>query len=461
MKRLALGITLGMSLLAGCDGGEPQPGPGPGPTPSSTVEVTEAITQDTTWKADKVYSLKKYIFVEGGTLTIEAGTKVLGNDGSALVITRNARLNAVGTKDKPIVFTSAREEGSREPGNWGGVVLLGRATINSAGGQNSIEGFVTNSADERTKYGGTDDAHDCGKLKYARIEFAGYQLAPNNELNGLTTGGCGSQTEIDFVQVHKGADDGVEMFGGTANLKHIVITQPDDDGLDYDLGYRGKVQFLVVQQNSKVGNRAIEASGNSSANAATPRSMPEIWNASFIGSSRPVATSGTKQEGLVFNTGAGVKLRNSLVVNFADQAVDVDGAASVAMFEAGSLSIENTFFYSNRGDTTSIPYAANPVKDSAGTVTNPDASRFANDTIFKEPEQFLVAALHNQVVEPKLTASQDLKAPNFAPQAGSLALDAANAATPPAGGFFDTSARFVGAVGTDNWLAGWTAYPEN
>ncbi len=451
MKRLTLGITLGMSLLSGC---------GEEPTPPSG-DVSANITQDTTWTADKVYSLKRYIFVQGGTLTIEAGTKVLGNDGSALVITRNAKLNAVGTKDKPIVFTSAQPEGDREPGNWGGVVMLGRATINSSGGQNSIEGFVTNSQDENTKYGGTDDTHDCGKLKYARIEFAGYQLAPGNELNGLTTGGCGSLTEIDYVQVHKGADDGVEMFGGTANLKHIVITQPDDDGLDYDLGYRGKVQFLVVQQNSKVGNRGIEASGNSTDNAANPRSMPEIWNASFIGSSRPVATSGTKQEGLVFNTGAGVKLRNALVVNFADQAVDVDGKASVAMFEAGSLSIENTFFYNNRGNTTSIPYAPNPVKDSAGKVTNDDASRFANDTIFKEPEQFLAAALRNQVVEPKLTASQDLKAPNFAPQAGSLALNPDNAATPPENGFFDTSARFVGAVGTDNWLAGWTAFPEN
>jgi hypothetical protein len=461
MKRLALGITLGMSLLAGC-GEEPIPTPPGGENPgTSAVSVSANITQDTTWTADKVYTLTQYIFVEGGTLTIEAGTKVLGGQGSALVVTRGAKLNAVGTSDKPIVFTSSLAEGSRKPGDWGGVVLLGRAKINTTGGVGNIEGFVTNSADERTKYGGDDDTHDCGKLKYARIEFAGYQLAPNNELNGLTTGACGSKTEIDYVQVHKGADDGVEMFGGTANLKHIVITQPDDDGLDYDVGYTGKVQFLVLQQNTTVGNRGIEASGNSSNNTLTPRSMPEIWNASFIGSGRAVAASGTKQEGLVFNTGAGVKLRNSLVVNFADQAVDVDGKASVGMFEAGSLSIQNTFFYSNRGDTTSIPYAANPVKDSAGAVTNADASRFANDSIFKEPEQFLVAALHNQVVDAKLTASQDLKAPNFAPQTGSLALTAENAAVPPADGFFDTSARFVGAVGTSNWLAGWTAYPES
>ena len=451
MKRLTTGITLAVSLLAGC-GAE---------APDDNGDIAMSITQDTTWKADKVYTLKSYIFVKGATLTIEPGTKIVGQQGSALIITRDAKLNAVGTADKPIVFTSAQAEGSRKPGDWGGVVLLGRATLNTKGGEGNIEGFVTNSGDENTKYGGSDDTHDCGKLKYARIEFAGYQLAPNNELNGLTTGACGSQTEIDYVQVHKGADDGVEMFGGTANLKHIVVTQADDDSLDYDLGYRGKVRFLVAQQNSTVGNRGIEASGNSSDNTLTPRSMPEIWNASFVGSGRPVAASGTKQEGLVFNTGAGVKLRNALVVNFADQAVDVDGKASVAMFEAGQLSLQNVYFYNNRGDTTSIPYAANPVKDSAGVTTNADSSRFANDSIFKEPEQFLTKVLGNQVADVKLTASQDLKAPNFAPQTGSPALVTENAAVPPSDGFFDTSARFVGAVGTSNWLAGWTAYPEN
>ncbi|ATB29478.1 hypothetical protein [Melittangium boletus] len=460
MKRLALGLTLGMSLLAGC-GEDPVVPSGGNTTTGSSVEVAQNITQNTTWTADKVYTLKQYIFVESGTLTIEAGTKVLGAEGSALIITRGAKLHAVGTKDKPIVFTSAAKEGERSAGDWGGVVLLGRARINAAGGQTSIEGFVSNSSDERTRYGGDDDTHDCGTLKYARIEFAGFQLAKDNELNGLTAGGCGSLTDIDYVQVHKGADDGVEMFGGTANLRHIVITQPDDDGLDYDLGYTGKVQYLVVQQNSTVGNRGIEASGNKSDNSAAPRSVPEIWNATFLGSNREVAASGTKQEGLVFNTGAGVKLRNSLVAYFPDLAVDVDGRASVALFEAGDLSITNTFFYANKGDTTSIPYAPNPVKDSSGNTTQADTSLLADGSVFKEPERFLADALQNQVVDPQLTAALDLRTPDFAPRTGSPALNPDNAAVPPTDGFFDTSARFVGAVGSDNWLAGWTAFPEN
>ncbi|WPB76690.1 hypothetical protein KYC5002_47845 [Archangium violaceum] len=452
MKRLALGLTLGTSLLAGC----------PGPVdPDTADDVSSNITQNTTWTADKVYTLKGYIFVESGTLTIEPGTKVVGEDGSALIITRNAKLNAVGTAARPIVFTSAKPEGERAAGDWGGVVLLGKAKINVAGGTNTVEGFFATSGDDRTKYGGTDDAHDCGKLKYARIEFAGFELAEDNELNGLTTGACGTATELDYIQVHKGADDGVEMFGGTANLKHIVISQPDDDGLDYDLGYTGKVQFLVVQQNDRVGNRAIEASGNKTTNTATPRSVPEIWNASFIGSNRAAATTGTKQEGLVFNTGAGIRLNNSIVAYFADKAVDVDGAASAQLSESGNLTIKNTIFWQNKGNTTSIDYSANPVKDAAGNTTNEDATRLSNGTIYREPEQLLAAVHNNRVVDPLLSAAVNAKTPNFKPTAESQALITSNSATPPADGFFDTSAKFIGAVGSTDWTAGWTAYPEN
>ncbi|WP_375755311.1 hypothetical protein [Corallococcus exercitus] len=443
-----------LALLSGCGDDEPNKTPDGGDPQATEQDVSGSITGDTTWKAGTTYTLKNYVFVESGTLTIEPGVTIKGNEGSALVITREAKLHAVGTAEKPIVFTSSQAEGSRAAGNWGGVVLLGKARINVAGGENTIEGFFATSGDTRTKYGGTDDAHDCGKLKYARIEFAGYELAEDNELNGLTTGACGSATDIDYVQVHKGADDGVEMFGGTAGLKHILISQPDDDGLDYDLGWRGKVQFLVVQQNAIVGNRAIEASGNKNDNAAQPHSVPEIWNATFIGSGRAAGTT-PAQEGLVFNTGAGGILRNVIVANFADTAIDVDGTASAALWNAATpeLSIQNAFFWSNKGDTASIPNAPNPKKDAAGTVTDPDVSKFV------EAEKVLATGLNNKVADVQLTAATNLDAPNFAPAAGSPALNPDNAATPGAG--FDASARFVGAVGSSNWLTGWTAFPKN
>ncbi|RYZ35895.1 MAG: hypothetical protein EOO71_33810 [Myxococcaceae bacterium] len=457
MKRLFASVLAlsSLTLLSACgDDKDPDNTPDGGDPQSTAQDVSANITEDTTWKAGTTYTLKNYVFVEKGTLTIEAGVTVLGDQGSALVVTREAKLNAVGTAEKPIVFTSSQASGTRTSGDWGGVVLLGKARINVAGGENTVEGFFATSGDVKTKYGGTDDAHNCGTLKYARIEFAGYELAEDNELNGLTVGGCGTGTDIDYVQVHKGADDGVEMFGGTAGLKHIVITQPDDDGLDFDLGWRGKVQFLVVQQNATVGNRGIEASGNKNDNAAQPHTVPEIWNATFIGSGRPAGTA-PAQEGLVFNTGAGGLLRNVIVANFADLAIDVDGTASAALWNAATpeLSLQSALFWSNRGDTLAIPNAPNPKKDASGAVTDADVSKFV------EAEKVLAVGLNNKVVNPMLTGALNLEAPDFTPATGSPALNPDNAATPGAG--FDASARFVGAVGTTNWLTGWTAFPKN
>ncbi len=462
MKRLFASLltlsALSLAPACGGDGDKGNPPVDPNPNPSDTqADVSSNITQDTTWKAGVTYTLKKYIFVESGTLTIEPGTRILGDQGSALIVTRNAKIHAVGTAQAPIVFTSSQPEGSRAAGDWGGVVLLGKGRINVSGGENTVEGFFSSGNNPLTTYGGganPNDAHDCGKLNYVRIEFAGFELSEDNELNGLTVAGCGSDTDLDYIQVHKGADDGVEFFGGSAPLKHAVVTQADDDSLDYDLGYNGKIQFFIAQQNAVVGNRGIEASGNKNNNAATPLSAPEIWNATFIGSGRPPGTS-PAQQGLVFNTGAGGKLNNVIVAHFADLAVDVDGTASAALWNAATpeLYLRNTFFWNNRGDQVSIPAAPNPTVDAGGNITNPDVSNF------NEPERVLASGLNNRVVDPLLADALNLTAPDFTPVAGSPALNPDAAATPPAG--FDTSARFVGAVGPTNWLAGWTAFPEN
>lgn len=457
MKRLLASLlTLSsLTLAAGCgDDDEKTPVEQPPVEQPEVADVSENITKDTTWKAGGTYTLKKYIFVESGTLTIEAGATIKGEEGSALIITRNAKINAVGTAEKPIVFTSSKPAGQREGGDWGGVVLLGKARINVTGGETTIEGFFSTSGNDLTKYGGQDDAHNCGTLKYARIEFAGYELAPNNELNGLSMGACGSATDIDYVQVHMGLDDGVEMFGGTAPLKHIVITQPDDDGLDYDLGYSGKVQFLIVQQSAARGDRGIEASSNKSTPTQEPISLPEIWNATFIGGGASTAANPT-QEGMVFNTGAGVKLRNAIVAHWKNQAVDIDGTASAALFnESGDarLSFKNVFFWDIAGSNTGIPFAPNPVV-SNGTTTDPDVTKL------DESKVILSTANNVKMQDPQLVAATSLTSPSFAPAAGSASLNADAALTPPSG--FDTSARFVGAIGSTDWTKGWTAYPAN
>jgi hypothetical protein len=402
------------------------------------LAITADLKGNVVWKTGTQVILKKNVFVEDGTLTIEPGVTIRGEQGSSLVITPTARLVAEGNRDAPIVFTSARPDGTRAAGDWGGVVLLGKAPVNVAGGTEKIEGFPATEA--RTNYGGSDAGHDCGSLKFVRIEFAGFELAPDNELNGLTAGGCGRDTVIDHVQVHMGADDGVEMFGGTADLGHILISQMDDDGLDWDYGWSGRVQFLVVQQNALVGDKGIEADSNKNDNNASPRSMPVIWNATMIGSDSDPGTAGKTQSGIHFRRGTAGKLHNFILAHFTDFGIHVDDTATKAQTDEGTLYLKNSIFWDNGNDTTSLP-------------TKTDVDGFDATTFF------LGVALDNRVVDPMLTDPLNLDAPSFKPKTGSPALNGAG--TPPSDGFFDTTATFVGAIGDSDWTAGWTAFPAN
>jgi hypothetical protein len=401
-----------------------------------TITVSGAITADTTWVTGKTYVLESHVFVENATLTIEPGVVVKGKSGSSLVITTSARLEAAGTAAAPIVFTSNEPAGQRGPGNWGGVVMLGNAPLNVEGGSESIEGFPAGG--DRTVYGGSDAAHDCGTLKYARIEFAGYELEKDNELNGLTVGGCGTGTEIDYVQVHLGADDGVEMFGGTANLRHIVITQPDDDGLDWDFGWTGNVQFLVLQQNGLVGDNGIEADSNKNDNDATPRAAPTLWNTTWVGSNAEPGTAGKTQSAFMFRRGTAGTMKNAVVAYFTDFALQVNDKSSTDLLAAGQLSLQSSLWWDNGGATDAV-VAKSDVEgvDVAALVATAESG--------------------NKLVDPKLTDALNLDAPNFLPAAGSPALS--GGATPPAG--FDATATYYGAFGTVDWTAGWTAYPAD
>ncbi len=400
------------------------------------------ISVDTHWTADKIYTLKGYVWVTGGTLTIDAGTTIKGDNGSALTITKDAKINAVGTVDKPIVFTSS--QATPASGDWGGLVLAGKAPINVTGGTNKIEGFA-DTFGERIVYGGTDATHNCGMLKYARIEYAGFALSVDNELNGLTLTGCGSQTTIDYVQVHLGLDDGVEIFGGTVDVKHLVITQPDDDGLDWDLGWTGKAQFVIVQQRVGRGDKGFEADNNRNGGDLLPRSAPEIWNYSLIGSDG-LATD--PQGGMHLRRGTAGKMNNGIVEFFPKFAADIDNAVpgSVAQFTAGALAIKNTYFVKATAATaiwpTNFDVAGNPPADNDGGLD--EAAQLGGDVT------------NHMGVDPALTSPKNLTAPNWKPSAGSPVLTGCG--TPPAG--FDQTATFCGAIGTVDWTTGWTRFPS-
>ena len=329
-----------------------------------------------------------------------------------------------------------------------GVLMNGKAAINVTGGDNKAEGL----ADEpRNRYGGgmtPDTAHSCGKLRYVRIEFAGQPLSANDELNGLTLNACGTGTVVDYVQVHRGIDDGVELFGGSVDLKHLVITGSDDDGLDWDQGWSGRAQFIAVQQLPGRGNHGIEADNNRASQDAMPRSSPTLYNVTLVGRAPDSSDPGEgRSRGMVLRVGTAGSLNNLIVTNFNDWAMFVDGSNSQARWTDGSLGVKNSIFFKNPTAAWQNVAPAN-LADGGMAVDN-----------FNEEMALSAPSLNNRQVDPLLPSATVVTAPVFKPLTDSPAL--MGGATPPGDGFFDVTATFVGAVGATDWTAGWTSFPEN
>jgi len=252
------------------------------------VVISADITANTTWSANNVYELNGTIFVRNNaTLTIPAGTLIKSNATAAsLIVTRGAKLNAIGTASSPIVFTSKNAAGSRNRGDWGGIVLLGKGRYNINNGVNYIEGI---SQTVETQFGGgltpTNDDNS-GTLKYVRIEYAGYVFSPNNELNGLTMGACGSGTTIDYVQVSYSNDDSFEWFGGSVDCKHLVALAGLDDDFDTDNGYNGRVQFgLSIKDPSGFDistSECFESDNSAGTGANVGNTTTDAWKTSAI-----------------------------------------------------------------------------------------------------------------------------------------------------------------------------------
>ena len=262
-----------------------------GVTPATfkpVVVISADITANTTWNANNVYELNGTIYVRNNaTLTIPAGTLIKSNAvGASLIVTRGAKLNAIGTATSPIVFTSKNAAGSRNRGDWGGIVLLGKGRYNVNNGVNFIEGI---SQTVETQFGGGLSPvinDNSGTLKYVRIEFAGYVFSPNNELNGLTMGACGSGTTIDYVQVSYSNDDSFEWFGGSVDCKHLVALAGLDDDFDTDNGYNGRVQFgLSIKDPSGFDistSESFESDNSAGTGANVGNATTDAWKTSAI-----------------------------------------------------------------------------------------------------------------------------------------------------------------------------------
>ena len=410
----------------------------------SEVTVSGDIAVNTTWTADHTYLLDGFVHVlNGATLTIEAGTTIYGKIGTkaSLIVRQGGKLNAIGTADKPIVFTSeyTKPGASQSPasGDWGGIILLGKAPINPSSGTGVIEG----TGDANDIYGGTDPDDNSGTLKYVRIEFPGVAFAKDNEINGLTFGGVGRGTTIDYVQVYYSGDDSYEWFGGTVNCKHLIAFGGVDDDFDTDFGFEGKLQFLLGVRDANVADQAgtsngFESDNDGSGSLNSPRTSPNWWNVTLIG---PKATPSTPidakyDHGLHLRRSSQNKIQNLLMVGWAKDGVFIDGRQTNQDAKDGLWWIKNSI----------IAGAAKKI-DSTKSVAGFDINTWFTNNGNVYYSDNASAGLSNPFAFPD---------PNVLPKSTSPALTLG--ATPPSDGFFDATAVYVGAFGTEDWTAGWS-----
>jgi len=288
-------------------------------------------TGTTTWTNDNTYILDGFVFVNAGdVLTIEPGTVIKGQtgsgaDASALVVARGGQIQANGTAEAPIVFTFEADalDGSTPfnvRGQWGGVILLGNAQLNSSPGETQIEGIPD--TESRGRYGGEDDEDSSGSVTYVSIRHGGTDIGAGNEINGLTLGGVGAGTNLEFIEVISNADDGVEFFGGTASIKHVVTAFCGDDSFDYDEGWRGYGQFWCTVQEEGEGDRGGEHDGGTDPEDGLPYAHPVIYNATYMGRG-----SDAGRRALTFRDNAGGEYHNSIFYNWG-KGVDIENLAS-------------------------------------------------------------------------------------------------------------------------------------
>jgi len=323
-------------------------------TLGNNVTVTDAdmlaAGNTVNWTSDNTYVLDGFVFVnDGQTLNIEAGTVIQGKPGedvnaSALVVARGGKINANGTASQPIIFTYEGDQGGTPAtlrGQWGGLILLGKASLNSTPGESAIEGIPTN--ETRGLYGGTDDADNSGSLRYISIRHGGTNIGADNEINGLTLGGVGSGTILEYIEIVGNKDDAIEWFGGTARGNHLISAYCADDGLDYDEGFRGINQFVIVHQDPTPdgADRGGEHDGGTDPETGTPYATPIFCNVTSIGN--------PDSRTLTFRDNAGGEYHNSIFVNYG-KGVDIEDLSSqdqdsYKMWENGLLKLENNVFF--------------------------------------------------------------------------------------------------------------------
>jgi hypothetical protein len=472
MKKILLFAALSASILiTSCSkntvdnvGGTTPPTNGGG-TNDKIVTVSGDITANTTWTADKIYLLKGNVFVTGNvTLKIEAGTLIKGDKASkgALIITRGSKIDAQGTADKPIVFTSNQAAGARAQGDWGGVILLGKAP-NNVGASVPIEGI--SDATDKGKHGGTDAADNSGTMKYVRIEYAGIPLSPDNEINGLTFGSVGSGTTIDYIEVYRSGDDAYEWFGGAVNCKHLLAIDTWDDDFDTDNGFSGKIQFGLAQRLAATadvsGSNGFESDNNATGDNTLPQTTAVFSNMTILGP-REAATGGPSvnanfQHGAQIRRYSSISILNSVIAGYTEGVYYDDGLPAAPQKNASSNLVAGTSVFANNIIAASNS-KGNQIKASNGTAlgvitplltaTNTFSPDLFAGGIYTDPYKFGA----------DLAPAARAGVPNFTQVANSPALTGALFTNAKVTDTFFEKVAYKGAFGTTDWTAGWANF---
>ncbi len=391
----------------------------------------QVLVSDTTWNCQNLYRLGGNVIVAPGvTLTIEPGTLVSFDPEGMLLSQRGARLEANGTAESPITFTSAKAAGSRAPGDYRGVILIGDGPSHS-----TTLGVPDTLSDSRAQFGGGQagkTAGSCGILRYVRVEFAGGSVQDAALPAGaLTLAGCGKGTVVDHVQVHR-ATDGLGLLGGTVDLSHVLVTNNFlGEAIEWTGGYTGTMQFVVAQ--SLAASAAMQGSNSAVDAEASPVSRPTIFNATLVGSA-PLVTG--QHFGFLLQLGSRAVFKNSIVQGFADAAFDLRLDAGVLANEIGpgkAVDISHVLLHAN-----SLAYS-------------PAAAPLAGMESMRTQDPGLSRAAHP-------TPEMPDAAPAFAPLDPTVNTQPAQV---PLG--FDVTAGFRGGIPQDgvDWTLGWTEFPSN
>jgi len=456
-----------IAALAACSELDPL---GPDDTvPPGSATITADITTDRLFRSESTYTISGFIKVaNGATLTIQPGTKIIGDfdvPGSSLFVLRGAKINAIGTAERPIVFTSERTTG-RQAGDWGGLIIVGNGIINR-GDPTILEGTGTNATtNPQVNYGGgTNNADNSGELAYVRVEFAGFATAPDQELNSFTFAAVGSGTKLSYLQSLYGLDDSFEWFGGAVDAKYLVSYEAGDDHFDASEGFTGRNQFLIAFQSIRPDARAaagspstdpqgIENDGCNGANCAsgqtsTPRTDAVFANFTLIGTGPGVVDATSGGIGMMLRRGTAGYYVNGIIARWPRAAVSLRDQATLDRVSDGSLLIRNIFLAENgpafqAASGTTVQGTVDLAGSSIEVGTGNTASIFTG----------LPATPTTSTLDWSLVAGAAARTGGLATFTGALGTKAGTVVT-------GTAYRGAADPNGAKWWAGWTNYARS